>query len=88
MTDKKIKDAINVLRDAMKDKSLGELHYVWMSNIKWAIYDAITEYKDTNNTEHNKKLQEKCEEGANIFLDRLFSEDNTTDNQNKGGEND
>lgn len=33
--------ALNIFRYTMRDKALGELHYGWMCNIKWAVYDAI-----------------------------------------------
>ena len=63
--------AMSVLRDAMKDKSEGELYHAWMCNIKFAIVDSIHR--------HNKNFDEImvtscCEEGARVFLDRLLQE--------------
>jgi len=69
--DNEVKDAMDVLRKHMKDKSEGELYHGWMCNIKWAVYDSIKsqspDYKD-----FDSYLQNGCEEGAMMFLDRLL----------------
>lgn len=65
--------AMDILRHEMKDKTEGELYHAWMCNIKWAVADAIKNqspiYKDFDSF-----IQNGCEEGAKVFLDRLLKQ--------------
>jgi len=63
---------MDILRHKMKDKSEGELYHAWMCNIKFAVYDHIVTYRDTMN---EQDLLLSCEEGAEMFLDRLLQEE-------------
>jgi len=66
-----VPEALDILREAMKDRSEGELYHVWMVNIKFAIYDSIMR-KQPCRVISPRIVGEQCEEGARNFLDRLL----------------
>jgi len=82
----RVPKAMAILREAMKDKSKGELYYAWLSNIKFCVYDCIRVLEDgeleaiIKEDEGVYKLKNKvynqimkgCKQGAEQFLDRLL----------------
>ena len=70
----KVKNALDVLRTHMKDKSEGGLYHGWMCNIKFAVYDELMS-ENVFKYDHPMSIKtlEACEDGANTFLNRLLS---------------
>jgi len=73
--DNLVPEALNILRQAMEDKSEGELYHGWVCNIKWIVYDTIKQNNLLMNTEEDLTLQEACKTGAKTFLNRLLKEE-------------
>lgn len=74
MKENKVPEALEILREAMKDKSPGELYDGWMCNIKYAVFDSIGIDHHVN-APLSMTILEGCEDGAKMFLDRLLKEE-------------